>query len=212
MTLHLQHLAFQRNNVFLFDGLHLELQPGELLQVRGENGCGKSTLLRILAGYLRPETGTVLWRGKNIFQTLDDYSEAICFLGHQNGVKSHLTVYENLKLVSALSGVKCQRDSLKKILQVMGLSSVEKMQAMTLSAGQKRRLALSRFQLVLRRLWILDEPLTALDEAGHALFKNMLEKHLASGGMAVVATHHDLKINDTMKTLVLGGEEKKIHV
>jgi len=206
MALSIHHLAFQRNNKLLFSDISFGLEAGEMLQVRGENGCGKSTLLRILAGYIYPETGRVLWHGKNIFQHLDDYSEAITYLGHQNGLKPHLTVYENLKLAVALSGIKMQSDALKNILHVMKLDQSEKTQAVYLSAGQKRRLALARLQLIPARLWILDEPATALDHAGRHLLADMLKQHLACGGMAIVATHHDSDSGSVIKTLELGSK------
>ena len=211
MALSIQHLAFQRNNELLFSEVSLELQAGEMLQVRGDNGCGKSTLLRILAGYIYPETGSVLWQGKNIFQNLDDYSEAISYLGHQNGLKPHLTVYENLKLACALSGIKAQPDALKNVLYAMKLTHAEKTQAVYLSAGQKRRLALARLQLIPTRLWILDEPATALDHAGQHLLAEMLKLHLAQGGMAIVATHHDSDGGSAVKTLELASKAS-IHV
>lgn len=203
MTLCINNLEFSRNNEPLFSGIHNTLSPGELLQVQGANGSGKSTLLRILAGYIQSEIDMVLWHSKSIFQQLDYYTEELCYLGHQNGIKSYLTVYENLKLSCALSGKKISREQLKPVLASMQLEQAINTQAIHLSAGQKRRLALSRLQLTPRQLWILDEPTTALDSSGQHLFADMLKKHLLQGGMAVVATHHDLRITNKIKILQL---------
>lgn len=203
MTLSIQHLAFERNNTLLFSEIHCELYQGDILEIRGANGCGKSTLLRMIAGYIRPETGMILWKGNPIFHLLENDTQQLCYLGHQNGVKPLLTVYENLKLACSLFGIKMQRDSLKKIMQTMKLEHVEKTQVMHLSAGQKRRLALSRLLLSQAPLWILDEPTTALDSDGQDLFDDLLKKHVQQGGIAIIATHSDLKINSTIKTLQL---------
>jgi len=202
MTLYINNLAFERNNEVLFAGIHSTLQSSEMLQICGPNGCGKSTLLRILAGYIQPETGTILWHGKNIFATLDDYAQQLCYLGHQNGIKPYLTTCENLKLSCALSNKKMSREELKKVLRTMQLESVENTQAMHLSQGQKRRLALCRLQITSARLWILDEPTTALDHPGQTLLTDLLKQHLKNDGMAIVATHHDLGVSGS-KTLEL---------
>lgn len=201
MTLHIHDLAYERNNELLFSDMNCLLQTSEMLQVKGANGSGKSTFLRILAGYIRPEIGHVLWQNHNIFQQLDDYTQQICYIGHQNGIKPYLTVYENLKLNCALMNKKISDSQLKTVLRTMGLDSSDKTQAIYLSAGQKRRLALSRLQFTSARLWILDEPTTALDQSGQFLLVTLLQQHLAQGGMAVVATHQDLNVVGTLKTL-----------
>lgn len=206
MALWINNLAFERNNELLFKEVHCQLNPSEMLQIRGPNGCGKSTLLRILAGYIQPEIGIILWQGKNIFQQLDEYTQQLCYLGHQNGIKPYLTVYENLKLSSALSGKKISHERLKKVLRTMRLAHIENTQTMHLSAGQKRRLALCRLQMTSARLWILDEPTTALDSAGQALLTDTLKQHLNQGGMAIVATHHDLGVSE-IKTLEFSAKE-----
>lgn len=212
MTLRIHHLSFERENELLFSGIHDELKPGDILQVRGDNGCGKSTLLRILAGYIQPETGDVLWQDKNIFKTLDTYTQQLGYLGHQNGIKPNLTVYENLKLSSALSGLKIKDDSVKAILRNLNLEHALDTQTIYLSAGQKRRLALARLQLSPARLWILDEPTTALDHSGQQLFADLLKQHVIHSGIAIIATHSDLRIDHPMKTLDLPKHGKLSHV
>ncbi len=209
MTLSIQHLAFERNNELLFSEINESIAPQEILLLRGANGSGKSTLLRILAGYIQPEVGSVFWQGKNIFQHLDDYTQEISYLGHQHGVKLQLTVYENLELSAALLGKKIQRDELNTLLLNMNLEHVGNLQAIHLSAGQKRRLALTRLQLAQKPCWILDEPLTALDSEGQILLTTLLNQHLSQGGMAIVATHHDLDIQNK-KMLYLSDESTHV--
>ncbi len=206
MTLAIDQLTFERNDTLLFSEISFALKSGEALEIRGENGCGKSTLLRIIAGYIRPEIGSITWQHKNIYHHPDEYAMQISWLGHANGIKSQLTVLENLKLSSALSEIKIEDDILKIILRKMKLENLTNTQALYLSAGQKRRLALSRLLLAPTRLWILDEPTTSLDHAGIEIFTDMLHQHLSQGGMAVIATHQDLKIQN-MQTLHLQHED-----
>src|SRR5437762_3167689 len=120
MTLILENLAFERNYQLLFHSINHRVNAGEILQIRGANGCGKSTLLRILAGYIEPQTGTVLWNGQAIFQH-EIYQQALCYIGHQNGIKPNLSTYENLKLYCALIAKKVDSTLLRSALQRVGL-------------------------------------------------------------------------------------------
>ncbi len=194
MKLAINNLAFERNNKILFSQINCVLNSGELLQVRGANGSGKSTLLRILAGLIEPETGTVLWQDKLIY------------LGHQHGVKSHLTVHENLKLNATLFANKINSEAIRSTIQKIGLSHVANAQAFTLSAGQLRRLSLARLLLNPAQLWILDEPTTSLDVAGQQLLHELLNLHVTNGGMAVLATHQHLSLQCNIKTIALGDQ------
>lgn len=198
-----KQLAFERHYHFLFKHLNFELCSGELLQVRGNNGTGKSTLLRILAGFIEPHEGQVLWHGKSIFTECDNYQEQIHYLGHQNGLKLQLTIYENLALHFALANKKADFSHLNHMIAQMNLSHQIHTKASQLSAGQLRRLAMLRLIANPVPLWILDEPITALDAAGQQLLMHFLGQHLANKGMAIIATHQNLPFSH-IKTIRLG--------
>ncbi|MHB1947497.1 MAG: ABC transporter ATP-binding protein, partial [Gammaproteobacteria bacterium] len=100
MILTIDNLTFERNQHTLFSDIHCTLQSGEYLQVQGTNGCGKSTLLRILAGLIEPQEGHVLWQDQCIFENRDVYQRQLNYMGHQNGNKANLTVFENLRVSS----------------------------------------------------------------------------------------------------------------
>lgn len=192
IALTIKQLGFERNYRFLFENMNCELRSGDLLQVRGNNGSGKSTLLRILAGFLEPHTGSILWQNEPIVTNLNHYQQHIQYIGHQHGIKKYLTVYENLLLNCALTNHTPRPNQLKNILDEIGLLHCENTSTLHLSAGQLRRLALSRLLLYPAPLWILDEPATALDAASQALLNHLLLQQLARGGLAIVATHQDL--------------------
>jgi heme exporter protein A len=190
----IHNLAFARNYQFLFTGINCTVQPGELLQISGKNGSGKTTLLRIMAGLLEPEEGVILWHEKPIHQQRETYSQQLHYIGHKNGVRPYLTVYENLKLFDYLLGYRYS-GSLKEILKQMNLSALMHKQALHLSAGQLRRLCLAKLLLNSSPLWILDEPTTTLDAEGQQLLTSLLLQHLTNDGMVVLATHQPLSIN-----------------
>jgi heme exporter protein A len=212
MTLSLNQIEFERNNEYLFHSVSFTQKAGEMLQINGANGCGKSTLLRIIAGYLEPQQGDVVWEGKSIFRQLDDYQQQIHYVGHQNGLKLQLTVIENLKLISALHIKKPVMSQLTDILEQLGLTHLIDTQALYLSAGQKRRLALARLLLTPRKLWILDEPTTALDSLGQLLLTELLAKHLSEKGIAIIATHHELGMREQIKKITLEKYRENQHV
>ncbi|MDA1107491.1 MAG: cytochrome c biogenesis heme-transporting ATPase CcmA [Proteobacteria bacterium] len=183
----------ERGERILFSGLSLSLRPGNLMLIEGPNGSGKTSLLRILCGLAQPSSGVVRWRGTDITQTRDQFRAELIYLGHNHGVKGDLTPYENLSIARDLA---CARQdiTLDEALDAVGLAGFEDVPARTLSAGQRRRVALARLLVTEVRLWVLDEPFTALDTRGVTLVERMLAGHLAQGGMAAVSTHHPVAV------------------
>lgn len=202
-TLELRALQCVRGDVLLFTGVDCVLQAGETLHVRGANGSGKSSLLRILAGLAQPEAGNLLWCGADVRMLGADYCAVLQYVGHHNGIKLDLTARENLAFHQALTGAD-DADALCTALERVGLTSCAALPGRRLSAGQRRRLALARLLLCHAPLWLLDEPLTSLDEEGRALFNDLMQRHAAGGGLIVMATHEtDLGSNGPHRELVL---------
>jgi len=201
--LELRALQCARNDAVLFADLNCVLNPGETLYVRGANGSGKSTLLRILAGLAQPDAGEVLWCGTGTATLGTEYAAVLQYVGHHNGVKLDLTAQENLALYQALNGGH-DTASLCTALERAGLASCTALPARRLSAGQRRRLALARLLLWHAPLWLLDEPLTSLDDEGRALFRGLMQRHTTGGGIIVMATHEaDIGANGPHRELVL---------
>ena len=175
----------------LFSSIHFKIQSGEALVVEGSNGSGKTSLLRILCGFNYPAEGEVSWNGSSI-DGHDDYQQQISYIGHASGVKLDLTVLENLVFAQRLVGSERAETEIKEIIRTVGLFKQRNILARKLSAGQKRRVALARLQLEERQLWILDEPLTALDKDFVTEFESVLKKHLENNGMLIVTTHREL--------------------
>ncbi len=203
-TLLIDNLSFERNTEWLFESISLKLNAGELLQIKGPNGSGKSTLLRILAGLIEPLSGSVFWQDQCILQDRAEYHKYLQYIGHQNGVRLTLTVYENVQLSLALNSKKCTSKDIKAAIEKVGLGHFIYNQCQFLSAGQVRRVGLARLLLNPSPLWILDEPLTALDLEGQLLLNQTFDVHLKNGGLIIAATHQALTTSQSIQILKLG--------
>lgn len=198
LALEARGLMIRRGFRLLFEGLDVTLGQGEILQLSGPNGAGKSTLMRALAGFLKPDEGQVEWRG------VPEEIEAANLLhyhGHREGLRDALTPRENLAFSAALLGG--DEALIEPSLARLGARRLIDLPVQVLSAGQRRRVALARLLVAPRPVWLLDEPLAALDVAGQKLVSELLAAHVARGGMALVATHQPLEIE--VRHLMLGA-------
>lgn len=176
----------------LFSDVSFSVNPGELMFVGGPNGSGKTSLLRLLCGLSSPDSGEICWNGTNIRELDGEYRRTMTYLGHLGGIKDDLTAIENLRISCALADCEINEDQAMDALGQIGLGGREMLPAKVLSQGQRRRVALARLLVVRSRLWILDEPLTALDVAAVELIKRILEHSLSKGGMVVMTTHQEI--------------------
>jgi heme exporter protein A len=182
MTLLANALACERNGRVVFSGLSFEVEEGRCAELRGPNGSGKSSLLRLIAGLLPASHGTLSLSGHEAIP------QACHFIAHQEAMKSALTVSENLEFWSAMLG----GQNIVTALAAFALEPLRNEQAAILSAGQRRRLALSRLFLAKRSVWLLDEPTTALDRDSVGVLRGHMQKHLAGGGIILTAAHDDV--------------------
>jgi len=188
MQLSASRLTVERGGRILFSDLSFAIETGGSLAVTGPNGAGKSTLLRVLAGFL-PLAGGTLSLTPASGETL---AEQAHYVGHAYALKSLLTVTENLEFLGPMFDAGRGCIAVEKALAAFCLSHVAGLPAAYLSAGQRRRVALARLLVVKRPVWLLDEPLTALDAASQALMAQIMAAHLSQGGMIVAATHAHL--------------------
>ena len=186
--LQVNNLSCIRDDRLLFEGLSFAISAGQVLLLEGKNGSGKTSLLRIMCGFREPDVGELSWNGDDLSDS--SYFADLAYVGHLEGVKKELTVYENLKVALALG--QSGSYSIMEALSRVNLEDFADVLVAALSAGQKRRLSLARLLITKNILWILDEPFTSLDRQGIALIETLMSEHCAKGGMIVLTSHHDL--------------------
>ena len=188
MAISAKSLSVSRGGINLLEGLNIELNSGQAGILHGPNGVGKTTLLRALAGLQPIESGKIEY-------SIDD----VCYSGHADGVKPTLTVRENLEFWADIFG----HHSIIEAAEQFMISDFLDLKVGTLSAGQKRRVGLSRLGLTGRLIWLLDEPTVSLDQTSVSIFENIIKDHLLKNGCALIATHIDLGLENSAKIINL---------
>ena len=195
MAISVKSLSVSRGGINLLEGVDIELNSGQAGILHGPNGVGKTTLLRALAGLQPIETGKIQY-------SIDD----VCYSGHADGVKPTLTVRENLEFWADIFG----HHSISEAAEQFMISDFLDLKVGTLSAGQKRRVGLSRLGLTGRSIWLLDEPTVSLDQTSVSIFENIIKDHLLKNGCALIATHIDLGLEDSAKIIDLSKYQPQL--
>jgi heme exporter protein A len=193
-----------RGDRHVLQGVSAQIQPQELLHISGPNGTGKTTLLRVVSGLLRPEQGSVTWLGQSISTIRTNYQAALAYASHEPALKGDLTALENLRFAVGLKR-RISADEMRAALARTGVAGCADLPARVLSAGQRRRVAMARVLAMRATVWLLDEPYTNLDAAGSELISELLQTHVAGGGLALVVAHHELKVSCHVRRLELNS-------
>ncbi len=192
-------LSYQRGYNELFSNLSFELSPGEILRISGANGSGKTSLLRIIAGISSGESGNVTFNNNPAGSIA--YQSDIFYLGHLPALSPELHCKENLDYLTQLNGINTDQ-LIDDALANVGLINYKHEYAANLSAGQKRRVVLAALFVTQSRIWLLDEPFTAIDADGIKSLENQITKHCENGGFCILTTHQDSKLPN-LRTLEL---------
>ncbi|NRB41697.1 MAG: cytochrome c biogenesis heme-transporting ATPase CcmA [Pseudomonadales bacterium] len=199
----IQNLSCERGFRQLFQQLNFELFAGEVIRIAGPNGAGKSTLLNVLAGISSDFDGDILYQNQPIKDVSYEYRENLCYLGHAKAVKTPLTPRENLQWFCSMYPTRSDT-SIDAVLEQVGLMYFKDQICAQLSAGQKQRVALARLIISAAKIWILDEPFTAIDQSGVQQFETLIAEFAQDGGAVLVTTHHALNITGNYRCLDLG--------
>jgi heme exporter protein A len=207
MRLTAEGLSARRGEDLIFTNVSFTLDEGQALLLTGRNGSGKSTLLRVIAGLLRPESGTVRLAGPEDREPRP-VRELSHYLGHRNAMKQELSVAENLGFWQSFLGDSVGGTGLnvEEAAHAVGLAGISHLPFGYLSAGQQRRFAMAKLLVAYRPLWLLDEPTAALDSSADVMFAGLVKNHLARGGMAIAATHQPLGLEGAQQLVMKGFE------
>jgi heme exporter protein A len=195
-------LTCVRGERLVLDGTSFRVAAGGALILTGPNGAGKSTLLRLMAGLMRPVAGALSWAGADVNEDQEAHRARIAYVGHADAVKPALSVIENVRFWAELSGTGGMSPG--EALAAVGIGHLADLPARYLSAGQRRRVGLTRMLTSPATIWLLDEPTTSLDAAASEALGSLIETHRQRGGVVVVSTHTDLGLADA-DTLALGA-------
>lgn len=199
-----QNLSCIKRDRTLFERIDFSIEKGQLLHVKGANGAGKTSLLRILVGLSQPDSGKVLFKEHCIFTNPADYHPSLVYFGHKLGLNPSLSAVENLRFWCELNQLEFHIDYIFSLLEKVGLVGLEDLPVGNLSAGQQRRVSLTRIWLKSSAcLWVLDEPFTALDVDGIELLKSKIVEHLEQQGSVIMTSHQRLDLSCTVKELHL---------
>jgi heme exporter protein A len=202
MRLVAENLAVERGGETVFENIAFSLCDGEGLIVTGPNGVGKSTLLRAVAGLLPLMAGSLRFEGDADFA---EFGLACYYLGHQNAMKTALTVEENLHFWRDFAG--SPHLEIAESLEMVGLGEIGHLPFGYLSTGQRRRAAIAKLLVSYRPVWLLDEPTSGLDKASEAQFGALMRAHLDDGGMILAATHHPLGLENVQRLEMRRGDQ-----
>lgn len=189
-------ISCQRGHYLLFEPVSFDLDVGQSLLISGPNGIGKTTLLESITGLRTIQQGDISYKGKSLLTSKDDWFNQSFFIGHKTGNKKELTCLENLRLFLTIQGVDVTEQQAEDALQQVGLAGYEYQFAGSLSAGQKKRLALARLTLINHPIWILDEPFVNLDVSGCNWLMAVLNKHLDNNGILLITAHDNKTIKE----------------
>jgi heme exporter protein A len=199
-----EKLSCERGYRVLFEGLQFSVYPGDILRITGANGSGKTSLLNILAGLSSQFEGQICFNAEPVKSVSYEYLSSLAYLSHEKGIKLGLSLLENLAWFASLYPCSVNDNAgFTAALDKVGLKRFRFQRAGELSQGQKQRLALARLLISKAHLWVLDEPFTAIDQDGVAVFERLLSEFVASGGAVIITTHQPLHVNGNYVELSL---------
>ncbi|MBA3814070.1 MAG: heme ABC exporter ATP-binding protein CcmA [Alphaproteobacteria bacterium] len=197
MSIEGKNISCSRGGIVLVSDFSFSIKKGEQLAIKGANGSGKSTLIRLIAGLIPSPADTLFWEGEMVSKSnLSLYQQNLLYVGHKLCLYPQARVLDQLRLWQNLHKIPLK--DMEQALNIWGVGALKDKQISHLSHGQQKRLSLSRCHWLKRRLWILDEPESGLDQEGHAILTEALSAHLGNGGCIVRATHDNREMANTV--------------
>ena len=192
----INNLSFARNESKIFENLNLSLSNKKIIQIKGKNGSGKTTFLKVILNILEPNTGEIIWNGKNIKKNIFNFYNQTTFIMDNNTSTRELSVEDNISFWGGLSSSKLNNEEIFELLNKLNIEKYYKTKVMYLSSGERKKLELIRLILEQKRLWVLDEPFNHLDDLSIEILNQTFLDHVNNDGMILFASHFDSMINN----------------
>ena len=192
----INNLSFSRNKTKIFENLNLSLNNKGMIQIKGKNGSGKTTFLKVILNILEPESGEIIWKGKNIKKNIFDFYNQTTFIMDINTSTRELSVEDNINFWRGLSASKLNNEEILELLKKLNIGKYYKTKVMYLSSGERKKLELLRLILEQKKLWILDEPFNHLDDLSIEILNQTFLDHVNNNGIILFASHFDPKISN----------------
>ena len=184
-------LSVERSEKIIFENINLSLGPGKIILLKGKNGSGKTTLLKALINIIEPSSGLIYWKGKPLNKNLYDFYNNITYIADKTSSLNKLDIKENINIWKKIFLSKLNNSQITTALQTLGLTNFLDQKVGTLSLGENKKLELLRLIIENKKVWILDEPFSNLDEDSIKLMKQTFEDHCAQEGAIIFSSHQN---------------------
>jgi len=192
-----KNLSVQRSNKTIFKDINLSLGSGNITLLKGNNGSGKTTLLKTILNLIEPSSGTIYWKGKPLKKNLYDFYNHVTYIADKTSSLNKLTVKDNIYIWKKIFLSKINEDQIINILETLKLNTYLNHKVNSLSFGEAKKLEFLRLIIEDKKIWLLDEPLSNLDDESIDVIKQTFEDHCSKNGSIIFSSHQDSEINVT---------------
>ena len=195
-------LSIERSDKKIFENVNLSLGSGKIILLKGKNGSGKTTLLKALLNIIEPSSGAIYWKGKLLKKNLYNFFNNVTYIADRTSSLSKLSVQENIKIWKKIFLSNINNSQIEKILKTLKLDIYLDRKVNLLSFGEKKKLEFLRLILENKKIWILDEPLSNLDDESIDLIGQTFEDHRSKEGSIIFSSHQESEINVSEEVLL----------
>ena len=186
-----QNITLKRSNIKIFENINISISSGKIIILKGKNGSGKTSLLKTIVNILQPTSGSIYWKGKPLSKTVYDFYDNITYIADKTASLRQLSTYENIKIWKNLFLSKVSYEQIDNVLEVLNLNKYKQTKVCYLSLGEIKKLELVRLVIENKKNWILDEPLTNLDDESVNVIEQTFVDHCKNNGCVIFSSHQE---------------------